>query len=158
MAEMQKCEPECHVEGITKFIGKPTFMRHTVNYYADFLAADFSLVPRGDNPLSSRFYQAIAAHSVPVVMADGAIFPFEPLVDYAAFVVAADETAAVVRPQCLIRELREMPVAEKKRLKSNVAKYSKALVYTNERGGAMDYLIRMLQAIWHQQAQRHTGH
>ena len=72
----------------------------------------FCLTPAGDNYASARFYTAIAAGCLPVVLADpftGA-FPLQAMYD--TFWVKAPQEDFVRDPASLLRTLRAMPAAE----------------------------------------------
>jgi hypothetical protein len=47
----------------------------------------FSLCPGGSAPWSVRMYDAIFHHSVPVILADGIVLPFERFLDWKAFTI-----------------------------------------------------------------------
>ena len=74
--------------------------------------ATFCLTPAGDNYASARFYTAVAAGCLPVVLADpftGA-FPLQAMYD--TFWVKAPQEAFIKDPASLLRTLRAMPAAE----------------------------------------------
>jgi hypothetical protein len=53
----------------------------------ELLGVTFALVPAGDTPESSRFYDAIACGCIPVVISDKFRFAFSDRIDYSKFVI-----------------------------------------------------------------------
>ena len=74
--------------------------------------ATFCLTPAGDNFVSARFYTAIAAGCLPVVVADPLKGAFAAAADYESFWVKVPMRVFVGDPAALVRQLRAMPVAE----------------------------------------------
>ena len=63
--------------------------------------AKFCLVPRGKTPTSRRFFEAVLAGCVPVLLSDDAAIPFESVVDVDAFAVRICEAGASHAPAIL---------------------------------------------------------
>tara|TARA_B110001469_G_C9384741_1_gene199125 strand:+ start:95 stop:511 length:417 start_codon:yes stop_codon:yes gene_type:complete len=74
--------------------------------------ATFCLTPAGDNYASARFYTAIAAGCLPVVVADPFTGAFPLQAKYDTFWVKAPQEAFIRDPASLLRTLRAMPAAE----------------------------------------------
>jgi hypothetical protein len=85
---MERHPDSCHVGLMKKVVFEPDKVKKELgknlgpNHFIDLMKSNFSLVPRGDTPLSARFYQAISANSVPLIMINGAILPFAGFIDY----------------------------------------------------------------------------
>ena len=74
--------------------------------------ATFCLTPAGDNWASARFYTAIAAGCLPVVVADPFTGAFPQQAMYDRFWVKVPHEAFIKDPALLLRMLRAMPAAE----------------------------------------------
>ena len=74
--------------------------------------ATFCLTPAGDNWASARFYTAIAAGCLPVVVADPFTGAFPQQAMYERFWVKVPHEAFIKEPASLLRMLRAMPAAE----------------------------------------------
>ena len=74
--------------------------------------ATFCLTPAGDNWASARFYTAIAAGCLPVVVADPFTGAFPQQAMYERFWVKVPHEAFIKEPASLLRILRAMPAAE----------------------------------------------
>ena len=74
--------------------------------------ATFCLTPAGDNYVSARFYTAIAAGCLPVVVSDPLLGAFPKQAMYSSFWVKVTSKAFVRDPASLLRTLRAMPAAE----------------------------------------------
>ena len=74
--------------------------------------ATFCLTPAGDNWASARFYTAIAAGCLPVVVADPFNGAFPQQAMYERFWVKVPHEAFIKEPASLLRMLRAMPAAE----------------------------------------------
>jgi hypothetical protein len=152
--EMEKHPDTCHVGLMKKVVFDPSKAKDEIgnsklghNHFVDLMQSNFSLVPRGDTPLSARFYQAISANSIPLVMIDGAILPFSDFIDYRSFIAVVDEMDAVLQPECVISDLLRLPPAKVAQLKQNLASHANSLRYTNQEGGAITYILRSLQVL-----------
>jgi hypothetical protein len=68
----------------------------------------FSLCPGGSAPWSVRMYDAIFHHSVPVILADGIVLPFERFLDWKAFTIKqSSEFKSIADGVALLDNLRE---------------------------------------------------
>ena len=74
--------------------------------------ATFCLTPAGDNYVSARFYTAIAAGCLPVVVSDPLLGAFHQQAMYSSFWVKVPQEAFIRDPVSLLRTLRAMPAAE----------------------------------------------
>jgi protein-tyrosine-phosphatase len=72
----------------------------------------FCLAPAGDTCTSSRFYSALAAGCIPVVLCNKLSPAFHQFLNYKAFVVRFDTRALAEEPMALIRRLRAYTAAE----------------------------------------------
>ena len=74
--------------------------------------ATFCLTPAGDNWASARFYTAIAAGCLPVVVASPFTGAFPQQAMYDSFWIKVPDAAFIKEPASLLRMLRAMPAAE----------------------------------------------
>lgn len=76
----------------------------------------FCLAPAGDTCTSSRFYSALAAGCIPVVLCDGLKAAFHDLVEYRSFTLSYDTTVLMDNPMSLMDALRAVPADEIRRM------------------------------------------
>lgn len=89
------------------------------NEMARYLGSSvFCLAPAGDICTSSRFYSAIAAGCIPVVLCDGLKASFYEFIDYTKFVFYYDTTLLMDNPMGLITALRAVSPAEVRRMQT----------------------------------------
>ena len=74
--------------------------------------ATFCLAPAGDNFVSARFYTAIAAGCLPVVVGNRFTGAFPQQAMYDRFCIKVPHEAFIKEPASLLRMLRAMPAAE----------------------------------------------
>ena len=65
----------------------------------------FCLCPRGDTPSTSRFYDAIAAGCIPVVISDSFEMPFTSTIDYKGAFVKVLENDMLQDPAAVAKRL-----------------------------------------------------
>jgi hypothetical protein len=63
-------------------------------YWKELKRSIFSLCPAGITPWTLRFYESILAGSIPVVLSDDFVFPFQGEINYSKFVVRIREKDA----------------------------------------------------------------
>ena len=86
----------------------------------------FSLCPGGAAPWSVRMYDAIYHHSIPVILADGIVLPFEKFLDWKSFTVKQSSDYVSVQDGVeLLKQLRKH-AANAMRNKITTLKYSKS--------------------------------
>lgn len=64
-------------------------------------ASTFSFVPRGDSLFSYRLLEVMARGSIPVILSDGWVLPFDRTLDWPAFSVSVHAEAIGILPQIL---------------------------------------------------------
>ncbi len=104
-------DPKNHVGRIDAVAGK------TDASYEDLLDASvFSFVPRGDALFSYRLLEVMARGSIPVILSDGWVLPFDRTLDWPSFSISVHQEAVPQIPSLL----RGFTSAEIDRLRTNV--------------------------------------
>ena len=91
--------------------------------------ARWQQVPAGDTCDTSRFYSAIAAGCVPVVLCDAFIGAFASRAHYSTFWVKPRVRDFAANPAALVRALQEMPEPEFRKRRAALARARKDVLY-----------------------------
>lgn len=67
--------------------------RPSASHYSDIMNTTYALIPHGEGRWNRRFYEAVDATAIPVIVADGWVPPFEPLIDWTRACVYVSEAA-----------------------------------------------------------------
>lgn len=106
-------DPKNHVGRIDAVAGK------TDTAYEDLIDASvFSFVPRGDALFSYRLLEVMARGSIPIILSDGWVLPFDRSVDWAGLSLSFHHEAVPKIPEVL----RSMSAGEIDRLRTNVSR------------------------------------
>ena len=103
----------------------------------------FAIAPRGDRVYSYRVVEAMAMGSVPVVLADGYVFPFEDVINWTAAAVHVPEADVASLPRILaalplahVCEMRVAAFNAYEQYLASPAKWAAAIEATIARGRA----------------------
>ncbi|HEY4520138.1 MAG TPA: exostosin family protein [Candidatus Paceibacterota bacterium] len=61
-------------------------------YIDNLVSADFALAPRGDANISIRFYEALSAGRIPILIDTDCVLPLESVVEYDTFILRVPHT------------------------------------------------------------------
>ena len=111
----------------------------TPEQYKDELQnSKFCLILRGDDPHTSRFYDAIAAGCIPVIISDGfhlTVAPFSKQINYESFTITIPESMWQIGPNADIwgslHFVLNMPSNERVRLLRALVKHRKSLLWVH---------------------------
>ena len=89
----------------------------------------FCLSPAGDNCVSARFFSAVAAGCLPVVICAHLSGAFPSAVKYDEFWIKHRQSEWTADPLALVRKLREMPISEIRRRQLAMERYRSDILY-----------------------------
>ena len=102
----------------------------------------FCLSPAGDNCVSARFFSAVAAGCLPVVICDHLTGAFPNAVDYSSFWIKHKASEFVNKPLGLIERLRAMPADEILRRQQAMDRYRSHILYDAPPWTIGDHILR----------------
>jgi len=119
--------------------------------FAEMQQSTFCLVPRGDTPSSRRFFSAIAAGCIPVLIADDYTPPFSHALDYSKFSLSFSVRSTLHSPCGLFQELRNVSAARVRKMQDELVSARRQLSYGTvapnletleiQPGGAIDLML-----------------
>ena len=117
-------------------------------YYKEIKSSKFCLVFRCDDPQTSRFYDALAAGCIPVIISDGfhlVVAPFIRSINYASFSIAIPETVWMEDPVSAIRFAYYYEESEIRNLYENLLKERPKLLWRHPQTLVATYGLREIQ-------------
>ena len=102
----------------------------------------FCLSPAGDNCVSARFFSAVAAGCLPVVICDHLAGAFPSAVAYESFWIKYKQSQWTSDPLSLLRRLREMPASEILRRQKAMEHYRSDILYDAPPWRMGDHLLK----------------
>ena len=120
-----------HLKGAGGFVAptEPASAREFAAMGREMGDSDFCLVPAGDSSVTSRLYSAIAAGCIPVVISPGLSGAFASHVPYEHLWLRVSAAAFIHRPHDLLRRLREVSLAERRRRRHQLSIYAADVLY-----------------------------
>lgn len=116
-------------------------------YARKYETSRFTVVARGDSPLTAKLSEAMVGGSIPVVLIDSSVLPLQHEIDYDACCVRIDPEHALADPSSLMRRLRSLGAADEQRKRAylrtvqHLAEYGRA-----DRNGPEASIFRQLLA------------
>jgi hypothetical protein len=113
--------------------GGPSSNRQSaVEMFGNMLNSTFCLAPAGDTCVTSRFYTAIEAGCIPVVICDGLHGAFPDQAQYDQFWVKLASRDWIRDPQSALKRLIEMPVDDVARRQQQLSLHRADVLYNTE--------------------------
>uniref|UniRef100_A0A7S2PM69 Exostosin GT47 domain-containing protein n=1 Tax=Zooxanthella nutricula TaxID=1333877 RepID=A0A7S2PM69_9DINO len=153
---------ECEVYDLSKVISPA--QRDNMSFYASVGVnldevvhhAIFCPIPRGDSGCTKRFFGAILAGCIPVVLSDVLVLPFASVVDYRGAMLRIPEAQLMSPDFSLIAFLRSQTPQQIATMQGNLEHIAQSITYRARRGvsssptpDAMDVLIASLVHLAH---------
>eukprot|EP00746_Dinoflagellata_sp_MGD_P049124 gnl/MRDRNA2_/MRDRNA2_222413_c0_seq1.p1 gnl/MRDRNA2_/MRDRNA2_222413_c0~~gnl/MRDRNA2_/MRDRNA2_222413_c0_seq1.p1 ORF type:complete len:444 (-),score=66.72 gnl/MRDRNA2_/MRDRNA2_222413_c0_seq1:62-1345(-) len=110
----------------------------------EFLRSKFCFAIRGDGPATRKFFDAIAALCIPVVISDKWYFlnaPFNRYIDYPSFTIFVPEEKWMNNLPGVLKDIQSIPLAKQKEMFDNLSRVRPLLVYLDHRGHALGALL-----------------
>ena len=101
-----------------------------LTFEMDMQNSVFCPVPRGDSAATKRFYCALAALCIPVVVSDHFPFPYANTVDYSSFVIRYSESDVASRSVDVYRELSTVDPLRIRQMQEAMESARHDLLYT----------------------------
>jgi len=93
--------------------------------------ATFCPIPRGDSGGTKRFFAAILAGCIPVVISDNLALPFVPLVNYSGAILRVPEREFMNRKFSLLTFLRSQTPEQVAGMRENLSRIQRAITYSH---------------------------
>jgi len=93
--------------------------------------ATFCPIPRGDSGGTKRFFAAILAGCIPVVISDNLALPFLPAVDYSKAMLRISESDFMSRNSSLVTLMRSQTPEQVAAMRANLACIQRAITYSH---------------------------
>ena len=120
--------------------------------FTEMQQSTFCLVPRGDTPSSRRFFLAIAAGCIPVLIVDDYEPPFRQELDYDKCTLTFTVRSAVHNPCSIFEALRNVSAERVREMQTQLASVGRQLSYGTvspsgafQPGGAIDSMLSGLK-------------
>lgn len=110
----------------------------------EFLRSKFCFAIRGDGPATRKFFDAVAALCIPVVISDKWYFlnaPFNRYIDYPAFTIFVPEERWMNDISGVIRDLLNISETKLREMFEHMSRARPLLLYLDQRGHALGSLL-----------------
>ena len=124
----------------------------STDIYAAMARAEFGVVLEGDSITSRRLFTLDQAGTIPVLLVDDLVLPFESRLDWDAIALSVPIRRVFNDPSFdFIRYLEDVPIAQRERMRAAGRAARHALTFHEGRiepGDAVDLIVRISSSLW----------